>query len=66
MNYVSSQKGKVQKETLAGSRSCENNIDMSTLFQKGPTSSFASSSKFFPILCQLVHTIESVKNGSVG
>ena len=66
MNYVSSQKGKVLKETLAGSRSCENNIDMSALFQNDPPPSFASSSKFFPILCQLLHTIESITNGSVG
>ena len=33
MNYVSNQNGKVLKETVAGSRFCINNIEMSMLFQ---------------------------------
>ena len=47
MNYFSNQKGKVLKEMLAGSRFCENNIEISMLFQNEPTSFFF---KFFKIL----------------
>ena len=36
------------------------------LFQNEPASSFASSSKFSPTLCLLLHTIESLTNGCVG
>ena len=47
MNYVSNQNGKVLKEMLTGSRFCENNIEMSMLFQDEPASLFC---KFFKIL----------------
>ena len=47
MNYLSNQNGKVLKETLAGSRFCENNIEKSMLFENEPTSLFC---KFFKIL----------------
>ena len=59
--YVSNQNGKVLKEMLAGSRFCENNIEMSILFQNEPPPSFASSSKFSPILSQLLHTTDYYK-----
>ena len=47
VNYVSNQNGKVLKEMLAGSRFCENNIEMSMLFQNEPASFFC---KFFKVL----------------
>ena len=47
-------------------RSCENNNETSTLFQNDPPS-FASSSEILPhSSVTLLHTIESIMNGSEG
>ena len=51
MNYVSNWNGKALKETLAGSRFCEANIEMSTLFQNEPVSLFG---KFLKILSHVL------------
>ena len=61
------QSGKVLKETLASSRFCKNNIGKICLcyFKINLSSSFASSSNFSSIFCHLLHTIESIANGSV-
>ena len=60
MNYVPNQNRKVLKETLEGFNSdeCENNIEMSTLFQNDCLS-FGSSSKSSPhSSVTFLHTIE--------
>ena len=71
MKYVPNQNGKVLEEALAGFDSddvkrCENNNEMSALFQNY-SPSFASFPRVFPhFSVTLLHTIESIMNSSEG
>ena len=64
MNYVSNQNGKVLKEMLADS--AKTILRCLCYFKMNLPPSFASSSKFSPIHCHLLHTIKSITNGYVG
>ena len=68
MNYVPSQNGKYLEETLAGFNSDDVKTTLRHLlcFKSDPPS-FASYSKTSPHLSvTLLHTIESIMNGSEG